>query len=97
MNQKTQKLIIIIVVILAIVLAGIGLYKYQTTNKGISLQTALIQRDAARAQAKLASQKYDNLKQVSDYNDTQNKAVVDKLTAVCGQLKAAKLTNPACQ
>lgn len=95
--MKQHKIIIITVIVLAVVLAGFGLYHYQTSSKGISLQVALAQRDTARAQKAVAEQKYANLKQVSDYNDSQVKATSAKLAAACTTLKAAKLTSPSCQ
>ncbi|CAB4132466.1 hypothetical protein UFOVP253_23 [uncultured Caudovirales phage] len=92
--MKQHTIIVAVVVVATVALAGAGLYHYQHTNKGISLQTALVQRDAARAAKAVSDEKLANLKQVTDYTASQNKAVID---SVCTSLKTTKVTNPSCK
>lgn len=87
-------IIVAVAVTATVALAGLGLYKYQHTNKGISLQTALVQRDVARGQVNVAQQRLADQKQVSAYNAVQDQA---QLASVCNQLKSLKQTNTYCK
>lgn len=87
-------IIVAVAVTATVALAGLGLYKYQHTNKGISLQTALVQRDVARGQVSVAQQRLTDQKQVSAYNAGQDQV---QLASVCASLKVAKATNQYCK
>lgn len=95
--MKKQYIFTAVLVIVAIAIGVLSIYKYNQAPKSLTVADALHQRDTALLDLKVQKALNDNDQEAITNLTADNKTAAGQKVVLCAQIKAAKLVQPLCQ